>query len=43
MTVWDYAWATVRVTPDGLVKITAYGFGAQFGPTRKLATLTIPN
>jgi len=32
----DYAWATVQVYSKGTVRITAYGFDDQFGPTRRL-------
>jgi hypothetical protein len=37
----DYAWATVRVYEDGLVKITAYGFDEHFGPTHVIGSLEL--
>jgi hypothetical protein len=37
----DYAWATVKVHENGTVKITAYGFSDQYGPTRKIGSLNI--
>ena len=37
----DYAWATVKVYRNGLVKITAYGFNDHFGPTHVITTVTI--
>jgi len=36
-----YAWATVKILRSGKVKITAYGFDDQFGPTRVLQTVTL--
>jgi len=36
-----YAWATVKVRKSGKVKITAYGFNDQYGPTSKLETLKL--
>jgi hypothetical protein len=36
-----YAWATVKVYRNGKVKITAYGFDDQFGPTRTLRSVTL--
>lgn len=37
----DYAWATVKIYDNGKVKITAYGFDEQYGPTRVLQTVTL--
>ena len=37
-----YAWATVKIHRSGKIKITAYGFDDQFGPTRVLQTATLP-
>jgi len=37
----DYAWATVRVLRSGRVQIEVFGFDAAYGPTRKLALLTL--
>ena len=37
----DYAWATVKVYRNGLVKMTAYGFNDHFGPTHVIKTVTI--
>ena len=37
----DYAWATVKVYRNGLVKMTAYGFNDHFGPTHVIKTITI--
>jgi hypothetical protein len=37
----DYAWATVKVYRNGKVKLTAYGFDDQFGPTRIIDSVTI--
>jgi len=36
-----YAWATVKIYDNGKVKITAYGFDDQYGPTRVLQTVTV--
>jgi hypothetical protein len=36
-----YAWATVNIYPNGKVRITAFGFDDQFGPTRVLQSITI--
>jgi hypothetical protein len=35
-----YAWATVKVYAGGKVRITAYGFDDQYGPTRVLQAVT---
>jgi hypothetical protein len=37
----DYAWATVKVYEDGSVKITAYGFNDQFGPTHEIGSIKL--
>jgi len=37
----DYAWATVKVYRNGKVKLTAYGFDDQFGPTHVIRSVTI--
>jgi hypothetical protein len=37
-----YAWADVEVRKNGKVRITAYGFDDQFGPTHKLQDVTLP-
>jgi hypothetical protein len=37
-----YAWATVDILRSGKVKIRAYGFDDQFGPTRLLRSVTLP-
>jgi hypothetical protein len=37
----DYAWATVKVYRNGKVKLTAYGFDDQFGPTQVIRSVTI--
>ena len=39
----DYAWVHVEVRASGKVKLTAYGFDDQFGPTRKIGHLQLPN
>jgi len=36
-----YAWATVKVYAGGKVRIIAYGFDDQYGPTRVLQAVTI--
>jgi hypothetical protein len=36
-----YAWATVKVYANGKVKITAYGFDDQFGPTHLIRSVTL--
>jgi hypothetical protein len=36
-----YAWATVKIYQSGKVKITAFGFDDQFGPTRVLQTVVL--
>ena len=36
-----YAWATVTVYTSGKVRITAYGFNDQFGPTRVLQSVLV--
>ncbi len=36
-----YAWATVKIHRSGKVKITAYGFDDEFGPTQVLKTVTL--
>lgn len=36
-----YAWATVTVYASGKVRITAYGFNDQFGPTRVLQSVVL--
>jgi len=38
----DYAWATVRVHASGAVDIKVYGFDDQFGPTKLLQTVRLP-
>jgi hypothetical protein len=38
----DYAWATVRVHRSGRVAIAVYGFDDQFGPTKLLQYVTLP-
>jgi hypothetical protein len=37
----DYAWATMKVYRNGLVKITAYGFDDHFGPSHVIESITI--
>ena len=37
----DYAWATVTVYKHGDVKISAYGFDDQYGPTHLIQTVTL--
>ena len=37
-----YAWATVSILKNGKVKISAYGFDDQFGPTRRIQTIVLP-
>ena len=37
----DYAWATVKVYEDGSVKIKAYGFNDQFGPTEVIGSVKL--
>jgi hypothetical protein len=37
----DYAWATVKVYKDGLVKITAYGFDDHYGRTHILGSIRL--
>jgi hypothetical protein len=36
-----YAWATVKVYQSGQVRITAYGFSDQYGPTRTIRSITL--
>jgi hypothetical protein len=36
-----YAWATVQVYQSGRVKIKAYGFDDQYGPTRVIQSVTL--
>jgi hypothetical protein len=38
----DYAWATVKIYRNGKVKIRAYGFDDQFGPTHLIQSITLP-
>ncbi len=37
----DYAWATVKVYENGKVKITAYGFNDQLGPTHVIGQIKL--
>ena len=37
-----YAWATVKIYRSGKVRVTAYGFDDQFGPTKVLQTVKVP-
>ena len=37
----DYAWVTVKVYATGAVKIKAYGFDDQFGPTQVIRSLNL--
>lgn len=37
----DYAWATVKIYENGLVKITGYGFDDQFERTRVLGSIQL--
>ncbi len=37
-----YAWATVKVHQSGGVRITAYGFDDQYGPTHVIKSITLP-
>jgi hypothetical protein len=38
-----YAWAKVDVRKSGKVRITGYGFNDQFGPIKRLQTITLPH
>ncbi len=38
-----YAWATVNVYRSGKVRIDAYGFDDQYGPTKHLRTVVLPH
>jgi len=38
-----YAWAKVDVRNSGKVRITGYGFDDQYGPVKKLQTITLPH
>ena len=37
----DYAWVSVKVYENGLVKIKAYGFDDHFGPTHVIGSLRV--
>ena len=37
----DYAWATVTVLKSGLVRLDAFGFDDQFGPTKLLQSVLL--
>jgi hypothetical protein len=37
----DYAWATVKIYQSGKVKIAAYGFDDQYGPTHVIESTTL--